>query len=340
MAFLGDATISKKQIRHINKQFINATLQNTNLYNKAIDINSFPIINSIHCLKRSSLCTSYPISKNTKLKASVTVEAALAFPIFFFVVMSLIYIMNIMYIQTTLQIALEDTVRTVSDDAYVSTKFYSLSVSDQINALDKDSSIVEDLGAKVISATYLKNVFLTDKMKSMLDSSPIYNGSDGISFLYTAIDLNANIADVVLTYNLTIPFIPKDIASFTLANRCYIHLFTGTEMTKEQTSADTYVYYTTTGSVYHFNRFCKYLLDYTEATNYLNINNQLTQCALCKTLTLEELQEQNPIVYVTQSKYCYHTTLKCQSFTSMVFRMHTSSLEENANICKECLKGK
>lgn len=334
MTFLCNTTISKEQTSHIYNFHQYATLQKTGLYNRAVDINSFPIFNSTNyserpCLYTSGLC-----------KGSVTIEAAIGFPIFFLVTLSLLYIINIMYIQTTLQIALDEAVRNASQTAYITAEFYSLSTEKQSQSIDDDSSILENIGASALSIAYLRDAFLTDEIEQILDNSPIIGGSSGISFSSSSIDLSAYIADIILTYTVSIPFIPDEIFSLTLSNRCYVRLYTGKDMAKEQTVADTYVYYTTTGKVYHFNRYCRYLLNYTEAARYLDISRELLPCTMCNTILLEKLKEDNPVVYVTQSNFCYHTTLECQSFTGMVFRRDHSSLDDNDRICEECLKGK
>lgn len=333
MTFLRNATINKKQTGTIYNFQQTVTLHTAGLSDRAVDINSFAISNSTYYSERPCLYTS------VNYKGSITIEAAIGFPIFFFVILSLIYIINIMYVQTSLQIALEETVRNASKAAYITSQFYSLTSEEQSDAVAKEPSLAEQLGTSALSIAYIHNAFLTDENKKLLDNSPVENGSDGISFLSSSLDLSSGIADIILSYTVSIPFIPDNIFSFKLSNRCYMRLYTGRDMDKEQTATDVYVYYTTTGRVYHFNRYCQYLLNYTEAVRFLDMDYQLVPCALCDTITLDRLKSDNPVVYTTESKYCYHTTLKCQSFTDMVFRRHYSSLEEDDDICELCLKG-
>ena len=99
-----------------------------------------------------------------------------------------------------------------------------------------------------------------------------------------------------MSYEVSIPFIPDKLLSFNLVNRCYIHLYTGLDMAREQTPDDFYVYYTVTGQVFHTYKYCRYLLNYTDAIPYLNISGIECPCKLCCKDTLETLQEENKIV--------------------------------------------
>lgn len=254
--------------------------------------------------------------------------------------MSLLYIINIMYLQTTLQIALEETVRNASKAAYITNEFYAMSAEDQQDVADKEPSIISKLGTSVLTSSYLHSSFLTEKNKELLDNSPIKNGSNGISFMESSIDLNNGTADIIMSYEVSIPFIPDKLLSFNLVNRCYIHLYTGLDMAREQTPDDFYVYYTVTGQVFHTYKYCRYLLNYTDAIPYLNISGIECPCKLCCKDTLETLQEENKIVYITENGAVFHTSLKCSSFTGNVFRVHYSSLDESDKICEQCLKGK
>ena len=57
-------------------------------------------------------------------------------------------------------------------------------------------------------------------------------------------------------------------------------------------------------------------------------------------LTKDELNKNNPIVYITKSKRCYHLSLNCPGFTGNIFRTRYSSLNETNKICEKCLEGK
>lgn len=334
MTFLRNVTLNSKQCNNVKIYQQQTTLPKHSLSEQVIDIDCTPGINSINYKKRPCPYASL------KLSGSITIEASICLPIFIFSMLAIIYLINIMYLQTTLQIALEETVREASKTAYITAEFYSMTTNEQADAISADPSIAESLGGKMLSAAYFLQAFLTEENRSILDNSPVKNGSKGISLFSSSIDLSENTADIVLSYTVTIPFVPEKIFSLNMVNHCNVRLYTGKDMSKEQKEDDFYVYYTSSGSVFHTNRYCQYLYNYTEAVRFLEMESQLAQCQICGKVTIEWLRENNPIVYTTMTKACYHLSLDCYAFTDLVFRVPYSSLDEDDKICEQCLKGK
>lgn len=342
MTFRHDTiTIKKRTIHyyHIIKNNNNVALH-TNSPDipdiKAVEFYSNHTSNSIHHSESSCLYTS------CNLRGSITLEAAIALPVFIFCLLSIIYIMNIMYIQQTIQIALEETARNISKTAYISDEFYNLTKEQQDALSESDYSLIENLGATLISLPYIEHKFMSDEIATFLDNSYVTNGSDGISFLLSSVDLDNSILDIVLNYKVSVPFLPGNIFTFSLSNRCYTRIYMGLDMDKEQSEDYIYVYYTSSGNVVHTNKYCRYLLNYSEAIRYndslLSMNPD--KCRLCGLDTsIEQLEETNPIIYLTSNHEVFHLTLDCQAFTGNIFRVKRTSLE-NDNVCKECLKGK
>ena len=286
--------------------------------------------------KRSFLYTS------SLKKGSITLEAAIAIPLFFLGLFSIIYIINIMYIQLTLQMALEETVSDVTKEAYISAEFYSMTSDEQADASSNDSSFVENLGATVISVAYIKNKFLTDDITALLDNSYVKNGASGVSFTFSSVDMTENIMDITINYKITIPFISSKLLTFNLSNRCYSRIYLGQDMEKEQKESFFYIYRAATSKVSHTNKYCQYLLNYSKAIRYNEIIKQhpINPCALCNQgITIEYLQKSDAIVYLTSDEEVYHVSLDCQSFTGDIFRLKRSTLE-GEDICKKCLEGK
>ena len=338
MTFLYNKNIYqiKKSINKKNKN--SGSLPTIWSDHKAVLSHITSAINSNSYTERPYLCTS--LNNQYHLKGSLTIEAAIGFPIFIIAIFAIISIISVMYLQLSMQIALEETVRNASKTAYISSLYLSLDNNDK-KAIDNNSpSMAETFSTSLISSVYLKNAFINKDNEKMLNSPLIKNGANGISFLSSSIDLNQGIADVVITYQVNLPFIPESFFHFNLTNRCYVHLYTGKEISKKQNAVDNYVYYTSYGNVFHFNKYCQYLLNYTEAVRYIDCQYHLDYCALCVNETADTLRKENPIVYITKSNYCYHLSLNCQSFTGNVFRIKYSSLKESDKICETCLEGK
>ena len=338
MAFLHNKSVKMNHKTSYSQINNFGSLPTTSFDSSAVEFYSNPIINSINYSERSYLYTS-PLANKT-LNGSLTIEASISIPIFMIVISILISITCILYLQLSMQLALEETVRQASKTAYVTNLFLSLDEENMENVTNQEPAIIENIATSLLSATYLKAVFTNNENKNLIESPLIINGQDGISFYASSIDLNEGIADIILNYKVKLPFLPENIFNFNLVNRCYIHLYTGRELAKKQTQTDNYVYFTSYGSVFHFNKYCSYLLNYTDAVKYNDIDEGITHCTRCVTLIHDQLKSQNPIVYITKKQETFHISLDCPTFTGSVFRASYNSLDESDKICEQCLKGK
>ena len=332
MTLSNNTTISTAQARCTLKQTKQSidTFRASSLTHRAVDNSNVSNSLSTHYSTRPYLYTS------NKYKGSITLEAAIALPIFIFFFTTLLSVMNAMYIQLSLQIQLEETARTISKTVY-NTYTTHLVLND-----DKDDDTTyADLNLAILSIATIQNTFLDSDMKNFLDNSSVHKGSKGINFLSSNIDADKGFVDLVLTYSVKIPFVPKNIATINLSNRCYLHLYMGESLSKELESENTYVYCTVYGQVYHTNKYCQYLLNYSKATSFNQIDLAMYQtCLSCVDMDLSQLKSANPIVYTTDKGYAYHTSLECSTFTGSVYRLLYSALPKNKKICTQCFKGK
>lgn len=338
MTFLRNKTKQMNQTKPNSKINYIGSLPTISFDSLAVEFHSNPIINSINYSERPYLYTSN-LSANS-LKGSLTIEASISIPLYIIIMSVLLSITSILYLQFSMQIALEETVRYSSKTAYISSIFLSLDDKNKESVSLSEPSLIENISTSLLSSTYLEKIFTNENNKKLVNSPLIIDGENGIHFYASSIDLNEGIADIILSYKVKLPFLPKDIFSFNLTNRCYIHLYTGKDLAKKQTQTDTYVYFTSHGNVFHFNRYCQYLLNYTDAINYKNINPDISHCARCVTFTIDQLRTENPIVYITKSREFFHTSLNCPTFTGDVFRASYNSLNDSDKICEQCLKGK
>lgn len=358
MTFLHNKTNLRIKENYSHKINYIGTLPINSFDSLAVEFYSNPIINSAVYSERPYLYTSN-VSNNVlsysdtysneastnkvaanNLKGSLTIEAAISIPIYMMLISVLISITSILYLQLSMQIALEETVRKSTKTAYISSLFLSLDEDQQQTVKKSDDSIIENITTSLLSATYLTTVFTGEKNKKLVNSPMIINGKNGINFYSSSIDFNEGIADIILNYKVKLPFLPEKFFHFNLTNRCYIHLYTGKPLAKKQAPVDYYVYFTSHGNVFHFNRYCQYLLDYTDAVAYKKLEPDISPCARCTSESTDHLKYENPIVYITKSREFFHVSLNCPTFTGDVFRTSYSSLDDSDKICEKCLKGK
>lgn len=329
MTLLNNATnINRQTVFHCPfKNAETVAFREHSLTTRAVDYTHISNIQSTNYSIRSYLCAS------RKLRGSVTLEAAIALPIFMFFFIALTSVINLIYVQLTIQIQLEETARILSQTSYVAY------MTQAHNA--QTDSVTDNLALTALSIATIQNTFMDENMKSFLDASLIKNGYKGVNFLSTSVDSDEGLIDLVLTYSVNIPFIPENVFSFKLSNRCYFRSYIGTELSEKQSSDDIYVYYTVYGQVYHTQKYCKYLLNYSKVIPFNDIDHSFYEpCKLCTDRTLDTYKKENPPMYITESGQAFHITLSCPSFTGNIFRMPYSSMPSNSNICSECLKGK
>ena len=128
-------------------------------------------INVISLSKRASSFTS---------EGSVTVEAALVVPIFFFAVLSLVYLLEIMNVQTVMRSALHCAAKEIAEEAYVN----PLVIRGKL-----EKHIVEHVG------------------ETWLDHSVISGGSDGIDCRKSMAWGSTGIMDLSLIYKVEVPIL-------------------------------------------------------------------------------------------------------------------------------------
>ena len=136
-------------------------------------------INLISLSKRASSFAS---------EGSVTVEAALVVPVFFLAVLSLVYLLEIMSVQTVMKSALHCAAKEMAEEAYVN----PMVIREKV-----EKHIVDHVGEK------------------WLDQSIIFEGSNGIDCRKSKAWGNTGIMDLSLTYKVEIPVMMFRIPAIT-----------------------------------------------------------------------------------------------------------------------------
>ena len=127
-----------------------------------------------------------PSNKNLKRASvpgaggSITVEAALSVPIFFFAVICLIYFIEIHNVQTTIRAAAVHAAKICTEDT---------ALVPVLNTSKLESEIVRSIGAK------------------RLENSIVSGGSKGIQCAGSYCNPNGNELNVVVRYGIRLPFL-------------------------------------------------------------------------------------------------------------------------------------
>jgi len=255
-------------------------------------------------------------------KASLTIEAALVLPFFILVLLSLIYLINIMALSHTLQIQLEETARKINSYAYIS--------------LDLETGVSD---SDIISSQIIRSLFMSQDIKKLCDASHIKNGENGISFYHSKIE-KADSADIIITYHVSIPFLSKLNLYIPLAQRCSFKLFTGNHDVHYNSSSASIVYMTAHGSVYHTNKYCSYLVKYTEILDKNSLSDYETashrNLLLCSACKKNFSAENTSFIYISQTGTVYHYSRDCYYLTSHIYECNLKDVKEEYPLCSRC----
>lgn len=244
----------------------------------------------------------------TYKKGSITVEAALAVPIFFFAVISLLYLMEIMAVQTAVRAGLQDAGKQVAAEAYALAVVIPSSV---------ESDIVNSIGAE------------------RLERSIVEGGSSGIHCVKSYLSPQTGIGELTAEYDIKLPIPMFHIPSITYTETMRIKAWTGYEKGGfGDENADT-VYITETGIVYHRDYHC----------THLELSIRMVQTADLPALRNESGGKYHPCercshrgegaVYITDSGDRYHSTLSCSGLKRTIYAVKISEVV-GKGACGKC----
>ena len=138
--------------------------------------------------KRVSFITSHDI------KASVSVEASISFPIFLAVVYLFVLLIQLFTLQSKLEYALHETAKEMAIYGYL----YDEMLVDSEGSYD----LFEQTTSLLLGTTYVKNKVVELVGESYIERSPIKNGVDGMSFYLSTIMGEDDVIDLVVLYRI------------------------------------------------------------------------------------------------------------------------------------------
>ena len=244
------------------------------------------------------------------LKGSITVEASLAVPLFFFAVICLIYLFEIMAVQTSVRSGLQYAGRIAMQESY------------PVQVLNTDSieeNMIDAIGAE------------------RLERSIIIGGSSGIDCSDSSMSLRTGIGKLTAEYRIRLPIPLFSIDGIVRSDSIRIKAWTGYEKEYLGSSEETIVYVTETGLVYHRDYHCTYLdlsIRIVSADNIAEMRNEgggkYYACSICNAAGAGS-------VYVTDNGNRYHKTMGCSGLKRTVYAVPLSEVL-GKGACKRCGK--
>lgn len=226
-------------------------------------------------------------------KGSITLEAALVIPIFFFGILCLVFLLEIMSIQLTVRSALYSVGKEIAQEAYVS---------------------------PIISTSSIEQHLIKNIGKERLENSIVVGGAQGLNCNASKSNWNTAVIDLSVRYQLEIPVlmfrIPVLMQEETLRVKGWNGYAGGWESSREEM-----VYVTDYGIVYHKDMYCTYLELSIRAALPEQIENLRNQSgekySACKScgVSLGKVQR----VFVTDYGNRYHTSLECSGIKRNIY---------------------
>lgn len=258
--------------------------------------------------KDTSLYYSRRASAFTSLRAGITVEASMAVPIFFFAVVSLLYLMEIMAVQTSVRAGLQYAGKICAQETYVSKAVIPFKVK---------SDVVRAIGPE------------------RLNRSIVTGGSSGIDCGGSAVSPVTGIGELSARYKIKIPVPLYHISVLSFEETVRIKAWTGYEKAGFGGEKEGIVYLTETGIVYHKDYHCTHLdlsVRMAEVTEIKKLRNKsggkYHACERCGKKT-------SGGVYITDTGDRYHSSVSCSGLKRTVYAVPLSEVA-GKRACSKC----
>lgn len=251
--------------------------------------------------KRTSLCLS-------GRKGSVTVEAALAVPLFFFAVLALFYMMEVMSVRTNIRTGMQYAAKAAAEETYI---------KPMVTPGSLESDIVEAIGAE------------------RLERSIVVNGSGGLHCQKSRMSATTGILEFHVNYQIRLPIPTFAVPPVNMEESLRIKGWNGYIRAGFQGQDEETVYITETGMVYHRDYHCTYLelsIRAVPASQVDGLRNESQgkyhACEICEGAGSGE-------VYITDYGNRYHTSLGCSGLKRTVYAVPLSEAV-GKGACSKC----
>lgn len=299
----------------LSKKNANANIernrQSNKLHFQRKESGSF-IAHHFHVVFHSGIERASAFTSKYKKRGTITLEAALAVSFFFFGMLCLSYLLEMMVIETTVRNALHAVAKEVAVE---------IVTNPVIPIRRMEQSLVEQIGTE------------------RLERSMIVNGSSGIDCSHSKKYGNTTILDLSASYRIEIPVLMFRIPAISREERIRVKGWTGQERRGAASLEEEMVYVTAHGMVYHKDIHCTYLDLSVKAVDKEEVESLRNQsggtykaCASCKQ-TLTKAQK----VYITDYGDRYHGSLECSGLKRNIYAVPLSDLHGIGG-CSKCVK--
>lgn len=238
-------------------------------------------------------------------RGSITVEATISVSIFFFAIIMITNLFEIIYLQTTVKSALCSVGKQMAAEAY----YNPLVIGSQMEA-----RMVETIGEET------------------LENSMIAGGSQGLDCSRSRAYLTTTIMELVVDYKIELPILMFQVPILNQSESIRVKGWTGDESLGLGLGDYEIVYVTDYGMVYHSDISCTYLELSIHPVKSTNIPSAYTACEYCG-----EPSAGQKTVYITEYGNRYHRTLNCQGLKRNIHAVPKKDVYGRGG-CSKCVK--
>ena len=243
--------------------------------------------------------------------ASITVEAALALPIFFFAVLTFVFILKIISCQEEVYWALTRTAKEAAVE----------------KALQQENDDLQTAGSLI---------YLTTKLNYYVKNSNV-----NIHLTNSKIMVEDNQIDLIADYNIPLPVRIFTLKSVPVKQRVRTRAFVGVESRGAGDSSAEEVYITETGRVYHRKETCSYLKLSISEVQYQDLtglrNESGGKYKPCHSCCREKRFRSKDIIYIANYGDRFHSERTCSRIIRTIKKIKLSEAG-NRLPCSKCGK--
>ena len=235
-------------------------------------------------------------------QGSITVEATLALSLFFFAMITIMSLFEMIQIQTTVRNALCSVGKQMAAEACIQPIVFSSQM---------EQRMIETIG------------------KDVMNRSMILGGVNGLDCSRSRSYLTTSIMELVVDYKLEIPILIFQLPILEKSESIRIKGWTGREGLGLGSGSSQVVYMTEYGMVYHTDMSCTYL--------ELSIHPVLKEeadgysaCSYCG-----DQAEDQDMVFVTNYGDRYHSSLDCRGLKRKVYAVSSDEIY-GIGACRKC----
>lgn len=285
--------------------------------------------------------------KGRRTEGSMSVEASLALPLFLFFLVNILFILEMVRLQSGMLAALHETGTQIAEYCY----YYRYGLGDILDAEAGDATYEGETGAEagwaeLVGSAALSQTFVRSRVEELLgreylEHSPLSGGPGCISYLQSKILCGGDTVDLVADYPVRPLISLFGIPNLALQSRFYAHAWVGYDLQAalpehDKKPSETMAYITDTGTVYHRSRGCSYLNPSVRTVSMGEMaalrnsgGGKYYPCEICSSHLAGT-------VLITRDGNRYHSSAACSGLKRTVREVPLESVEGRMPPCSRC----